>query len=80
MVLQITGMTCGSCASHVEKVLLKAPGVHEAKVSYAEGTARVSGDGALDPAALSAAVQAAGYQAVVAKRARAASPPERAAR
>ncbi|WP_432431933.1 mercury(II) reductase [Methylocystis rosea] len=76
VVLQITGMTCGSCASHIEKVLLKAPGVHEAKVSYAEGTARVSGDGALDPAALSAAVQAAGYQAVVAKRARAASPPE----
>ncbi|PPD02250.1 MAG: mercury(II) reductase [Methylocystis sp.] len=77
MVLQITGMACGSCASHVEKVLLKAPGVHEANVSYAEGTARVSGDGALDPAALSAAVQAAGYQAVVAKRARGVSVSER---
>ncbi len=77
VVLQITGMACGSCASHVEKVLLKAPGVHEANVSYAEGTARVSGDGALDPAALSAAVQAAGYQAVVAKRARGVSVSER---
>jgi mercuric reductase len=77
VVLQITGMTCGSCASHIEKALLKAAGVHEAKVSYAEGSARVSGDEALDPAALSAAVQAAGYQAVVAKRAREAGPSER---
>ncbi|WP_281404862.1 mercury(II) reductase [Methylocystis sp. B8] len=76
MVLQIVGMTCGSCAGHVEKALLKAPGVDEVTVSYAEGTARVSGGATLDPAALSAAVQAAGYQAVVAKRARAATPPE----
>ncbi len=76
VILQIAGMTCGGCASHVEKALLKAPGVHEAKVSYAEGTARVSGDEALDPAALSAAVQAAGYQAAIAKRAGAATPPE----
>jgi mercuric reductase len=77
VVLQIAGMTCGSCASHVEKALLEAPGVHEATVSYADGTARVSGDESLDPAALSAAVQAAGYGAVVAKHTRAASPPER---
>ncbi|PWB88867.1 MULTISPECIES: mercury(II) reductase [Methylocystaceae] len=77
VVLQIAGMTCGSCASHVEKALLEAPGVHEANVSYSEGTARVSGDESLDPAALSGAVQAAGYQAVVAKHARAASTTER---
>jgi mercuric reductase len=77
VVLQIAGMTCGSCASHVEKALLKARGVREVNVSYAEGTARVSGDEALDPAALSAAVQAAGYQAVVAKRARPTPPEER---
>ncbi|MBG0797050.1 mercury(II) reductase [Methylocystis sp. L43] len=77
VVLQITGMTCGSCASHIEKVLLKAPGVHEAKVSYAEGTARVSGDGALDPAALSAAVRAAGYEVAVEKSADAGRPPEK---
>ncbi|HEY8213221.1 MAG TPA: mercury(II) reductase [Methylocystis sp.] len=70
-------MTCGSCASHVEKALLKAPGVYEANVSYAEGTARVSGDESLDPASLSAAVQAAGYQAMVAKHSRAANTPER---
>jgi mercuric reductase len=75
VVLQIAGMTCGSCASHVEKALLKAPGVRKAKVSYSEGSARVSGGEALDPAALSAAVQAAGYQAVVAKGAGSAGAP-----
>jgi mercuric reductase len=75
LVLQIAGMTCGGCASHVEKALLEAPGVREAQVSYAEGTARVSGKGALDPSALSAAVQAAGYQAVIAKGARSAGAP-----
>lgn len=49
VVLQIAGMTCSGCASHVEKVLREVPGVREAKVIYAEGTALVSGDGALDP-------------------------------
>lgn len=77
LVLQVAGMTCDGCASHVEKALLKVPGVCQTKVSYAEETALVSGDGALDPSALSAAVQAAGYQAVVAKRARASGPSER---
>jgi mercuric reductase len=77
LVLQVAGLTCDGCASHVEKALLKVPGVCLTKVSYAEGTALVSGDGALDPSALSAAVQAAGYQAVVAKRARASGPSER---
>jgi mercuric reductase len=77
VVLQIAGMTCGGCASHVEKALLKAPGVHEANVSYAEGTARVSGEGTLDPAALYAAVQAAGYGAALEKSAHAALLPEK---
>jgi mercuric reductase len=72
VVLKIADMTCGGCASHVEEALLKAPGVRGAQVSYANGTARVSGDGALDPTALTAAVKAAGYQVVVENRARAA--------
>src|ERR1700736_1827723 len=69
LVLEITGMTCAGCASHVKKALLSAPGVHMADVSYAEGTARVSGEGALDPAALSAAVHAAGYGVALEKSA-----------
>src|SRR3984893_461949 len=76
LVLEITGMTCAGCASHVEKALLSAPGVHKADVSYAEGTARVSGEGAFDPAALSAAVHAAGYGVGLEKSAHAGGLPE----
>ncbi len=60
-VLHITGMTCHSCASHVEKALLAVPGVHEAEVSYPEALARVSGEPAPDPTMLFSAVEAAGY-------------------
>ena len=71
LVLEITGMTCAGCASHVEKALLSAPGVHKVDVSHAEGTARVSGEGAFDPAALSAALHAAGYGVALEKSAHA---------
>jgi mercuric reductase len=68
LVLRITGMTCNACASHVEKTLLEVPGVRQAEVSYAEGLAEVSGDSALDPSRLFAAVQGAGYRAVLEMR------------
>ncbi|HWX76184.1 MAG TPA: hypothetical protein VNY32_01840 [Candidatus Acidoferrales bacterium] len=45
-------------------------------VSYAEGTARVSGEGALDPAALYGAVHAAGYGVALEKSARAGGLPQ----
>ncbi len=48
-VLHVTGMTCDSCANHVEKALLTVPGVHKAEVSYPDALARVSGEPALDP-------------------------------
>ncbi len=67
-VLEITGMTCDSCASHVENALLGVPGVRTAEVSYRQGTARVSAEKMLDSAALAAAVQAvkaAGYGAAL---------------
>lgn len=70
-------MTCAGCASHVEKALLGVPGVREAEVSYAKGTARVNGGDALDRAALAAAVRAAGYEAAVEKSADAGRPPEK---
>ncbi|MBI2311427.1 MAG: mercury(II) reductase [Betaproteobacteria bacterium] len=60
-VLHITGMTCNSCASHVEKALLTVPGVLKAEVSYPDARARVSGEPALDPTLLFSAVEAAGY-------------------
>ena len=40
--LQISGMTCDACATHVEQALEKVPGVRSARVSYAAGTARLA--------------------------------------
>ncbi|MEP1125259.1 MAG: heavy metal translocating P-type ATPase [Ilumatobacter sp.] len=61
---EIGGMTCGSCAARVQKVLTRQPGVADAEVNYATGRARVTpADGAtIDPIALADAVARAGYE------------------
>ncbi|ODT71529.1 MAG: copper-translocating P-type ATPase [Pelagibacterium sp. SCN 63-23] len=56
--LDITGMTCASCVSRVEKALLKVPGVETASVNLATERATVSGG---DPEALLRAVEKVGY-------------------
>jgi Cu+-exporting ATPase len=63
--LPITGMTCASCANRIERKLNKLDGV-TATVNYATEKARVEFDpGAVAPDQLVAAVEAAGYQAVL---------------
>lgn len=64
--LDITGMTCASCANRIERKLGKLPGV-TATVNYATEQAQVevAGPDAADTAALIAAVEAAGYGATV---------------
>jgi cation-transporting ATPase V/Cu+-exporting ATPase len=62
--LDVTGMTCGSCAARVQRALSRQPGVSEALVNYATGRATLT----LEPGApaadrLVAAVQHAGYDA-----------------
>lgn len=53
--LEVSGMTCGSCARHVEQALKAVAGVTAAEVSYKEGTAKVSTkSGALSSALISA--------------------------
>ncbi|HVC06734.1 MAG TPA: heavy metal translocating P-type ATPase [Solirubrobacterales bacterium] len=60
----VSGMTCGSCAARVQGALRDQPGVTEALVNYATGRATVEAEpGALNPDALVAAVQSAGYGA-----------------
>jgi Cu+-exporting ATPase len=60
--LPITGMTCASCSTRVEKALRKTPGVLEANVNLATERASVSvAPGVADLASLTAAVEAAGY-------------------
>jgi len=60
--LRISGMTCGSCVSHVTKALQSAPGVQSAVVDLASATAHIQGE-SLDKAALVEAVEAEGYGA-----------------
>lgn len=64
--LDITGMTCASCANRIERKLGKLPGV-TATVNYATEKAQVqvAADGSADPEALIAAVESAGYGATV---------------
>ena len=42
--LAVTGMTCGSCASHVQEALMKIDGVKGAVVHYDTGKAEVAFD------------------------------------
>ncbi len=60
--LAVEGMTCGSCRRHVESALERVPGVKEAAVDLAHGTATVDYDPTeVAPAALTEAVRDAGY-------------------
>ena len=61
----ITGMTCDHCVHAVTTALKDVPGVADAHVDLEAKSAVVDGD-ALDVAALIAAVEEEGYEAVLA--------------
>ncbi len=61
--LEIVGMTCESCASHVKSALEKVPGVMSADVSWQQGIAKVAAAADTPNADLLAAVAALGYEA-----------------
>mgnify|MGYP001040442060 FL=1 len=61
--LPIEGMTCASCVARVEKALKAVPGVLSAEVNLATESAAVRASAAVQLAALSAAVEKAGYVA-----------------
>ncbi len=70
--LPIGGMTCASCAAHVEKALSKTPGVLEANVNLATERATVTFiPGVSGPADLKKAVAEAGYEVLEAPETRA---------
>lgn len=57
-------MTCNGCVKHVDAALRAVPGVTAVEVNLAEQRAKVVHDDiAAPPAALVAAVEAAGYEA-----------------
>uniref|UniRef100_UPI0035669C41 heavy metal translocating P-type ATPase n=1 Tax=Puniceibacterium confluentis TaxID=1958944 RepID=UPI0035669C41 len=66
VLLDVSGMNCGSCVGRVERALNAAPGVTEATVNLATGQASVRyTDGSLTPQQIAAVATAAGYAARV---------------
>lgn len=63
---QVTGMTCGHCEMSVREEVAKVAGVDGIQVSAASGQLVVTSDAPVDAAAVIAAVDEAGYQAVTA--------------
>lgn len=61
--LDISGMTCASCAGRVEKALAKVPGVKSVSVNLATERAHIELLGQVDPGLLINAVTQAGYGA-----------------
>ncbi|MBI3284109.1 MAG: mercury(II) reductase [Burkholderiales bacterium] len=63
MEINVAGMTCASCATHVKDALEKLTGISEASVSYPEGKAQVAADAGIDRERILAAIAALGYSA-----------------
>jgi len=60
--LQVDGMRCEMCESHVCDQLRKVQGVKKAKASHRKGIAIATAEDDVDQAALKAAVEAQGYR------------------
>jgi copper chaperone len=60
----ITGMTCSHCVNAVTEEICKLDGVTGVHVDLATGTATIDSNQQIDPAAIAAAVDEAGYEVV----------------
>ena len=61
---QVTGMTCGHCEMSIREEVGTVPGVQDVEVSARTGKLVVTSTEPVDDAAVLAAVDEAGYQAV----------------
>lgn len=61
--LDVSGMSCGSCVRHVSGALRALPGVRNVAVELSNGEVRVEHEPDVSPAVLVDAVQDAGYEA-----------------
>jgi len=57
----VTGMTCGHCVASVTEEVSAIPGVQDVQVDLPTGVVAVTSEAPLDPAAVAAAVEEAGY-------------------
>lgn len=62
VILTVTGMTCGHCASSVREELGSIPGVTGVDVDLASGTVILDSEHRVQPEAIQTAVEEAGYQ------------------
>ncbi|WP_433362367.1 heavy-metal-associated domain-containing protein [Streptosporangium sp. CA-115845] len=60
----VKGMTCDHCVSSVTEEVTEVPGVTGVTVDLATGLITVDSDGPIDDAAITAAVEEAGYEVV----------------
>ena len=58
---QVTGMTCGHCEASVREEIGELPGVLSVTADHTTGEVVVTSEAPLDPAAVAAAVEEAGY-------------------
>ncbi len=63
--LRISGMTCISCADHVQEALQRVPGVRSAVVSYSKGKAEIVVNDGVAHDALTKSVAELGYRATL---------------
>jgi len=62
----VSGMSCGGCVQSVTKAIARLPGVRNVDVSLDKKAATVEYDDAtIEPAAIIAAIEAAGFEAAV---------------
>ncbi|KXK58237.1 copper-transporting ATPase [Micromonospora rosaria] len=61
---QVQGMTCGHCVQAVSTEVGAVDGVSDVQVDLASGRVTVTSDRPVDPAAVRAAVDEAGYEVV----------------
>jgi copper ion binding protein len=59
---QVNGMTCGHCVNAVSSEIGRLAGVTGVRVDLDNGAVEVTSDQPLDPAAVRAAVDEAGYE------------------
>lgn len=59
---KVVGMTCDHCVSSVQSEVSTIDGVTDVDVDLATGQVTVSSDTPLDPAAIRAAIDEAGYE------------------
>lgn len=62
--ITVQGMTCGHCVAAVEQEVGQVPGVTGVTVDLTSGAVAIVSEGDLDPAAVAAAVDEAGYEVV----------------